>query len=226
MKGWLLAIPSLLLLACSKESPEPIDLGMDFYPIGLESERIYSVDSIVFNDFTLTQDTYHYEIKEVIAESITDDGDREVIKVQRFSKIPGQDWTIQRVYTAHRDNFSVEEQDNNLRVVKLNFALAPGVRWDGNARNVQDKEEFECVRIQSETIEGKSFDEVALIDQYNQTDPLQLYTHIATEKYARNVGLVHRYEKIVKRFTTGEPGDVPIDSGLVMEMKIKSFDIR
>ncbi|UTW61337.1 hypothetical protein KFE98_15135 [bacterium SCSIO 12741] len=225
MKWWIIGILFLSLTSCKKDDPEPIDLGTDFYPIGVESVRIYDVDSIVFNDFTLTQDTYQYEVKEVIMESTVDDGGRAIVKINRYARQTGQDWKIQRVYTAHRDNFSVEEQDQNLRVVKLNFALAPGVRWDGNARNVREKEEFECVSIQSETLFGQSFSEVALIDQYHQTDPLQLYTHIATEKYARKVGLVHRYEKIIKRFTTGEPDDVPIDSGLVMEMKIKSFEV-
>ena len=49
------------------------------------------------------------------------------------------------------------------------------------------------------------------------------YTEIGEVKFAPNVGLVRKYEKRVKRFTTGEVNDVPVDSGFVLTKQIEEY---
>ncbi len=51
---------SLLCLAffsCKKTENEPVDIGLNYHPNQTGHFKIYKVDSIVFNDFTLETDT-------------------------------------------------------------------------------------------------------------------------------------------------------------------------
>ena len=86
MKQYLLLLP-LLIFACSKvnQSFDPVDLGYDYFPLNLGIERIYQVDSIVFDSFNNRPEkssSTHY-IREVVVEDIGD-SEGEVFRVERY----------------------------------------------------------------------------------------------------------------------------------------------
>jgi hypothetical protein len=133
-----------------------------------------------------------------------------------------KNWEIEKAWMANKTNFRAVEQLENLREVKLTFPVKTGISWDANAENTLEKEEYSVENSAIDTsINGITYNQVYRVDHFYITDPLQINTEISYEHYAPNVGLVNKYEKFVKRFTTGIPGDPVIDSGYEKSVRIK-----
>jgi len=217
----------IIITSCKKQKVTTRDLGYDYYPTAVGDFKIYEVDSLVFNDFTLVTDTYHFYYKDLTESEFIDAGQRKIKRMERYKSIDQKNWAILKVWTSMKDNFQVEENIDNIRLVKLVFPIDMGKAWDGNALNSLDEESFQFVTAKTDTtINGIKLPQTQKVNQVYKTDPLQLNTEIAFEHYAPNIGLVNKYEKFVKRFTTGVPGDPIIDSGYVLSMKIKSYQVE
>jgi hypothetical protein len=182
------------------------------------------VDSIVFNDFTERVDTFQYFIKEtIIGNYQVENETRTSVLDQKKRKLVDPFWLDNLSWSFQKDNFTVEENKNNTPKIVLIFPVKTGISWNSNTRNSLDQEEYTITNLKSETILGNTFNNVITIEKFNETDPLQLNTEIGEEKYAQDVGLIYLYEKRVKRFTTGEVTDIPLDSGFVLTKKIIEY---
>lgn len=218
----ILIISVLTFWACNKDSPKPNITYDDYYPISDKSYKIYQVDCLVYNDFTLKTDTYQFERKEYVESSYTDEGNRQVYRVERYKKDSTNKWVIQFVWLANKSTTWVEEQQQNIRLVNLSLPVRQNVRWDANARNNKEREEYLYQGPTFDTIiDGISHSKVQRVHHKFVTDPLQINTEIQYEHYTPKHGLINRYEKYVKRFTTGVPGDPIIDSGYEMSVRFK-----
>ena len=213
---------ALFWTSCKKSEKPEIDLGFDYYPNIIGTSRIYAVDSIVYNSFTLTIDTFKFELRDELLEEITDQGNRLVTIVRRSRRALDGNWKEVKSWQFYKTNFLVEEQFENLPVIKMTFPVKEGQKWDANIRNTLPSENFTVIAPQSVDVLNKTYSDVITVDQRNESDPLQLNVKRAYEQYARHVGLIYKYDKTLKRFTTGEVNDVPIDSGLVMIFRLKN----
>ncbi|MBD80816.1 MAG: hypothetical protein CL840_18010 [Crocinitomicaceae bacterium] len=223
---WILAI-LLVVLSCRKDTGTTTDLGFNYYPESVNSYKVYQVDSFVFNDFTHTIDTFQYYIKDIVESEFVDDGNRKVKRVERYKSQDKTKWEIQKVWTFYKNSFQVEEQVDNIRYIKLNFPVEINKSWNGNAANVMDKENYNYGSKTIDTnISGFSLARTMKVEHFYITDPLQINTEIRYEHYTPDIGLVNRYEKMVKRFTTGVPGDPVVDSGYVLSMRINEYHLE
>lgn len=209
--------------SCKKDSPQPTDIGLEYFPSEQGITMVYEIDSIVYNSFTLSVDTFEFDQKEVYANEMTDDGGRNVMLVQRWNRNPNDRWVEVKNWQFHKDNFAVETQEDNLRKVKLVFPISDGSSWDVNVRNTLEKFEVDLSGPKTESINGRNFSETITVDYVDEADPLMLDVERKYERYAKGVGLVEFYHKKLKRFTTGEEDDIPVDSGLVYIKTLKSL---
>ena len=213
-----------MLFGCKKSETEVVDIGLKYYPTSADFYRIFQVDSIVFNDFTERVDTFQYFIKEtIIGNYQVENETRTSVLDQKKRKLVDPFWLDNLSWSFQKDNFTVEENKNNTPKIVLIFPVKTGISWNSNTRNSLDQEEYTITNLKSETILGNTFNNVITIEKFNETDSLQLNTEIGEEKYAQDVGLIYLYEKRVKRFTTGEVTDIPLDSGFVLTKKIIEY---
>ena len=213
-----------MLFGCKKSETEVVDIGLKYYPTSADFYRIFQVDSIVFNDFTERVDTFQYFIKEtIIGNYQVENETRTSVLDQKKRKLVDPFWLDNLSWSFQKDNFTVEENKNNTPKIVLIFPIKTGISWNSNTRNSLDQEEYTITNLKTETILGNTFNNVITIEKFNETDPLQLNTEIGEEKYAQDVGLIYLYEKRVKRFTTGEVTDIPLDSGFVLTKKIIEY---
>lgn len=224
MRLFFLFLFSISLVACKKEETPPADIGLHYYPNQINFYRIFKVDSIVFNDFTESTDTFQYFIKESLVEHYTIENETRTRVLEQYkNKLTDEFWIDRNSFSFQKDNFSVEENRDNLPKVVLVFPIDENVSWNSNVRNTLEPEEYVIESMSAETINGNELKDVITVEQFNETDPLQLNTEIGTVKFAPNIGLVHKYEKRVKRFTTGEEDDIPVDSGFVLTKQIEQY---
>ena len=213
-----------MLFGCKKSETEVVDIGLKYYPTSADFYRIFQVDSIVFNDFTERVDTFQYFIKEtIIGNYQVENETRTSVLDQKKRKLVDPFWLDNLSWSFQKDNFTVEENKNNTPKIVLIFPIKTSISWNSNTRNSLDQEEYTITNLKTETILGNTFNNVITIEKFNETDPLQLNTEIGEEKYAQDVGLIYLYEKRVKRFTTGEVTDIPLDSGFVLTKKIIEY---
>lgn len=200
------------LFSCQKETipADDIELGKEYFPVTKGHTIEYAIDSIIYNDFKKTTDTFAMEFKDVIGESFTDNEGRESFVVNRYRR---QDstygWEDMMTYYATKTNFRVEVIENNLRMIKIVFPVKLKTAWAGNIyipAQIDDdlnwlwNWNYQYSSINKSFDNGKKVFENALeIDENDeQTNDPDLYPNsfaskvYAKEVYAKNVGLIYR----------------------------------
>ncbi|HQW46074.1 MAG TPA: hypothetical protein PLZ98_03315, partial [Chitinophagaceae bacterium] len=61
---WLLIIMLSVFTSCKRQviPADDVELGKDYFPLTIGHFIEYDVDSLLFNDFTKTVDTFHFEL--------------------------------------------------------------------------------------------------------------------------------------------------------------------
>lgn len=208
--SFLLLLIAFLLPSC-KETPDNFtpDFGFDYYPLGVGMERIYRVDSFVFDevpgDITAidTSTTYFRDkIEEVFPGAVGDSSYR----IERsFRKDTNEVWQFLTNYTVNKSVQNVQTNINNVRLIPLAFPVERGQLWnptvfiaDGFTAPIAG-EEIEIfknwsARIRetgfSDTIGGKIYTDLAKVELADEENAIELRR--VTDIYARGIGLVQR----------------------------------
>jgi hypothetical protein len=201
-----------LLTACKKEiiPNDNILLGKEYFPITKDHTIEYAIDSIIYNDFNKSTDTFRMQFKDVIGESFYDNEGRESYVVNRYSR---QDdtylWKDLMTFYATKTNFRVEVVENNLRMIKIVFPVKLKTYWSGNIyipAQIDDKLKWLWNWNYTYTYINQTFNTglasfsntievIGINDSTN--NPEQFPDAIANktyskEVYAKNIGLIYR----------------------------------
>lgn len=195
---------ALLFAACKKDTATTVDFGYNYVPLKTGDYIIYDVDSIHFNDFTKSSDTFKFQLKEEIGNAFTDLLNNTSYEYKRYKRfyvknvnistlpwIPTDVWYV----TKLKDRF--ERVEESIRYSRLKFPVSEGATWNGNAFNYKkDEGEWKYVIESADvksTINNVVFDSTAAVSQRDIETKIskQFYKEI----FARNVGLV--YKKVI-----------------------------
>ena len=137
MRNWIsICVVCMIFLSCGKDviPADDVELGKDYYPLSVGHYVIYDVDSIIYNDFTSTTDTFNMEFKDVVSSEFTDNEGRPSFVIDRYlrqdSTFP---WVENLTYYATSTNFRLEVIENNLRFIKMIFPVKLNTSWNGNS---------------------------------------------------------------------------------------------
>jgi len=185
----------LFIASCAKEDSNyvaPDDPSLAYFPIDSGLTRYYMIDSVYWDEFTGTNDTVSYELKEVIAGTFIDNEGRLAQRLERFRKDTFGNWIIHKVWSSHRNNFRAEKVEDNIRIVKLTFPCSTGVSWNGYAYNTKEPQKFEFlgVGIPGST-SNLNFLETVRVLQDDEPFNL-LYDNYSEEDFAKNIGMYYR----------------------------------
>lgn len=203
--------------ACEEKKDEPLEMGYEYWPQEIGQYWIYSVDSIVWDDFynPTKIDTFNYKVKEKIAGEFTDEEGRTVKRVERFIKPDDTTaWKLDKVFTMlRRESIAMKTLDNE-SFVKLVFPFDLGKTWDGNSYNPMDENQYEYISIgEQQIIEGKTYDDCIIVEQENFVTLIS--NDIAREVYAPGAGMISRYYVNQTLLSSGE-----IESGVEYSYKL------
>lgn len=232
-KLFLLLFPILVLFAfgCDKEDPFQPDFKYGYFPLETGFYAIYDVDSIFYDDFfTPTKvDSTSYQIREYIESTFTDLQGREAFRIERYRRdSPAQSWQVKNVWFAVRTATAAERVEDNLRFIKLTFPPRVNERWEGN-QFIETKDklafmdgwEYEYLSIdEPHELNGHFFDSTLTVFQRDR-DVLTEWV-FAKEMYAKNVGLIFREWKYLKKQDVTVPWS-EARSGFIYRKKIAEF---
>jgi len=213
---------AIFFQSCKKDEEEtPISLytGQNYYPDETGIERTYLVDSIAWDEFTNTIDTFRYYYREVIESHYTDNAGRKTQRIERFlfDSTAGT-WVIWRVMAANVTSGTVELLDDNIRYLRLVLPPSLNTSWNGNVYNTFDPLSYKITAVhEPETTPFLQFDSTLTVVQ--QDDFTLIYDRYAEERYAANYGLYYRYQKDVET----NPSNLQIISGFIYTCRLISF---
>ena len=219
---WALLI---FILGCKKDPLPSVDLGYNYYPVHEGHWVIYDVDSIVYNDFTNTIDTFQYQIKELVAATYKDAEGRNTQRIERYKRVDFGPWNIKDVWASNLTSTTAERVEENTRFVKLAFPAKKGLSWDGNVTNVLSEWEYVYTTYDEPSSVGlQTFDSVLTVLQRDQ-DLGALEKDYFVEMYAKNIGLIYK-EAIHLEQDLVDPNWLNPERGYRYTMTISSFNVQ
>lgn len=224
----LLALLGFMLASCGKEviPPDEIELGKDYFPLQVGHWVEYHADSIVYNDFTKTTDTFTMEFRDEIVSSFDDNqGQPSWVVVRSLRQDSSFLWTENMTYMVTGSSFRVEVVENNLRFIRLVFPVKPNTKWYGNAYipasfNNELKWflgwEYKYNKVSEPFSTGyMTAENSVIVDQVNNTegapdnpDEFSARTY-SQEVYGKGIGLIYReltrweYQPTIAKYRKG-----------------------
>ena len=216
----ILSIPVLVFQSCSDDVEEvvPAEQDHDYYPLAIGVSQTYQVDSIHFDGFTKTSDTFQYKVRHTVVDTNTDLLDRFSYLVLREIDT-GTGFDIDRQYTVVRTSDALETIYDDERVVNLRFPVDPVQRWDGNIFNSKDREIFRYLSVdEPKEVLDSTFSQTATVEELERENIIEDY--LWTTTYAREVGMVERFRRNIARKNT----QGVFEQGYITHYRLLSFE--
>jgi hypothetical protein len=219
---------SLLLIlvfsSCKKDTGISSDIGYSYFPANIGHWIIYQVDSSYYNDFTATVTRYHFKVKEKIESLFYDNQNRPTLRLERYYMTDSVNWVLKNVWTENLTSTTAEKVEENIRFIKLVFAIYEGRIWNGNAFNSFDPMDYTYVNVNKPySMDGITYDSTVTVIQKIDTSNL-ISSAYMEEVYARNIGMIYKRLDTVKTAMIIPPQTIPDTiSGVKCTYKIISF---
>lgn len=202
----------VLLSACKPDQEIQLELGYEYFPVDEGRFIIYDVDSI---NHGASEETIHYQMKEVAQEYFIDDEGMAAMRLERFKRFSENDeWQLKDVWTEKRTTTNAQRVEENLRYVNLVFPVENGKSWNGKAYQSTSQDFIMRNVHKPYATEVLSFDSTIKVVQQNVISLIR--EQVAFEVYAKGVGLVHK--KLVDISTQSG-----VSTGITVEMKAVEY---
>lgn len=206
---------AFLALACgNSEELETIpavglETGKSYFFLEEGQFREYDVYEIRYLAVNIS-DTFQYQLREEVKEAFMSEGVTSNIIHRLRRENETESWELDSVWAARIETDRAISVENNVPIVKMVFPTVEERKWNGNAFNIREEDEFRVITFdpaQNEEnntsfqvpISGRaiSFSEVMVIEQHNDED-LITFRDNRVEVYKDSVGLVFKQYDVVK----------------------------
>lgn len=193
MSKWLLVF-LFIVVACKKDNLDnynPNQLGKSYAPIFVNSIYFYKVDSIFYNGFNNTIDTFSYEIKESVDSFFMDNLNEPVARIVIATRKSQLDkwFNFKSIYVKNNADY-FERMEDNTRYMKLSFPLDLEKVWNANLRNTK-KENLVFYTALNAPYKNDyvKTDSSITVEAESIHNPFEDYEY--KEVYGKNVGLLY-----------------------------------
>jgi hypothetical protein len=230
LRGSIKILTLIFLLNAFSQSVEPEGFEDDFsfFPLQTGSFRTYFV---VDTSYTSLGDTVieNYYLREWVKDSFPNSENGFTYLIERSKrKSLSDEWTVDSIWTARRNNINGIQIENNVPVVKIVFPVQDGKVWDGNALNTKNREEFTLERssesiVITSPVSSMEFPEFAKVTQSDFIDGITV-DDVRIEVFVPDIGLVYKQRLILQYNTDPEfLGSGVIDRGTDFEQWIIEY---
>ena len=225
----------LVATGCKKDPPPLVaDDSPAYYPLAPGQYRIYDVDSIHFNDVTMTSDTFNFQIMEVVDSVATIvDGFEESTTLYELKIYKRANdtlaWQQTHYAQAGMSKSRAERSEGNLRFIKLAFPVSLNKSWLGNAF-ISDSTEtmYASDWVYTYTTVDTTFshnnalyNRCIVVTQYDSQNLIE--KDIEREIYAHGIGLVYKNSTHVERQDLLNPDWIP-EKGFIVTRRLREHN--
>lgn len=169
---------------------DPIPQHKNYVNLSTGMERVYEVDSLYYDNFQETIDTYHYTVTETVGKQI--DSNRYRMRWQLKSSNSG----IKEkggLFSAKMKNSQFEVFRDNQRLVKMSFPVEKGKTWDGNSFNSKSATSFRYENTHEPySNDNFDFDSTVTVVEKDQGNLIEQQTRKVV--YTKGIGKVFKEE--------------------------------
>ncbi|NBC07756.1 MAG: hypothetical protein GVY26_11245 [Bacteroidetes bacterium] len=125
----------LTALACSNQQEleaVEVDMGYEYFPLGIGRSWTYTVDSVVFVPDTegIRQDSSRTLVREVLVDTTRSLSGELLYRGERYErKSDTLPWVFRKVFTLYRNERQAVRQEDNVPVVVLSFPNSLNASW-------------------------------------------------------------------------------------------------
>lgn len=227
-------LPFLVLLLIAgltscNETLAPTDTSCaasGLYPLAIGNFISYEVTEIQHSELG-EDDTINYQLKEVLADTLTDLSAQQAYRIERFRRTnESQNWSLDSIWTVRNEGVRIVKVESNVPYVKLICPLEEELSWNGNAFNGLMEERYVVQDLQEPfQLDSELFDNTVKVVQHADTSSL-LSRDYRIEIFAQNIGLIYK-KKEVFRFcdNADDPcfGQDSVIGGTFYEQKLLDF---
>jgi len=173
-----------------------------------------------------SSDTTDYQLKEEVVDSITV-ADETTYRLNRYRRENEfQPWAIDLVWSARINTYQAIIVENNIPIIKLSFPVKEDRRWDGNAMNAREFDEFKMVNVDTSfLVDDQEYPNSLEMFKEDLIDPLQITNdNYHMEVFSKGTGLIYKLDidkKYCNPVDCAEPGIIL--EGKVVEQKLIEF---
>lgn len=196
----------LFIVACQKEETEKAEIfyGHAYAPLKVGQQKIFRIDSIIFNEFSGQKDTLMFFQKATIVDSYQSEDKQRIFRLkieERFSdSLP---WHEKRMDKLFRNDIRYEQTTENVAKIALIFPIAANISWNANALNSDNELQYTYQNVnQSFSFNGKNYDSTLTVLQKQEDNLIE--KQLTEEKYASNVGLFFRKDINLRTTFSGD----------------------
>lgn len=212
----------LAMLSCERgTSPYPAP-GYGYFPLMSGQVAEYEVTETTYA-LAQTPLTRTYQFREMTGVPYTDASGQSVYSVVRAVKNPQGEWVSDSVFIAWRTADQALRVENGATLVKIQFPVAEGARWNGNAFNTANEQTYQIGSVNKflRTSFG-TYDKTLTVVQQNDSTLLSLRR--SREIYAENIGLIQRERTFVQYCGTPDClGKGIIDYGFTQRTTLTNY---
>lgn len=211
----------MVFISCEQEDEILNDPGLDYFDISERSYIDYQVDSIFHDVPAGVQDTFSFQVRELIDTTFFDGEGRPTARLERYYRDDDSSaWVLRDVWVANRTSTRGEKVEENVRFVKMSFPVRQGEVWDGNAFNTLEEWEYTYSEVDvPNTISDIDYERTARIIQRDRSNLIE--SEYAEEVYAYGIGMV--YKRIDTLKFSFEGGISQLSTGVELEMRAIDF---
>ncbi|MEO6071535.1 MAG: hypothetical protein ABIN57_09935 [Chitinophagaceae bacterium] len=217
------------------------DATTEYLPLIPGKYITYRLDSTVYPNAGRSTEVHSYQEKNMVDSIVKDNLGRPGYRVFRYLRDTAglQYWTSAGSYLVIPTNNTVEVLDNNQRIISLIAPVKEGLTWKGNRYLADDPYKsiytfqsvdnndlsdwtFTYKSIATETIGGKSYNDVLTVSQQDEMQNVAndkpaiasafASRTLAVDKYAKNIGLVFQ-QRIMWEYQPNLTGPSPYKTG-------------
>ncbi|WP_226389348.1 hypothetical protein [Penaeicola halotolerans] len=228
---YLIILMVVLTAVSSCELPEgvvpdpPVTDQRDYYPLRTGQFVMYQVTETTYfgiND----QETENYFLKVSVRDLFFNLAGQPsyVIHRSKGTSATGT-FELDSVWSARKDDVRVVSVENNIPFVKLQFPIAAGRVWDGNALNSNPADDYTVTEVGGTyEVSGEVILENTITISQSDEDDQVTSRDVRTEVYAPDVGMVFGSYEVLRYCTRSECLNRQIiESGKSLTMRVVSY---
>ena len=180
--------------SCKKEieSSEPSFVENKYFPLEVGRWVSYQIQEINIDKESAVNDTVSYQIKEKIESIIENTDSYKTYRLERYFRNDStEEWTIFNVWQIRRFPNRIHKIEENIEYIKLLTPAKINQKWDGNAYNKQDLQEYQLTNFQTYFIHHRDLN-TAIVVQQDQESLID--KKLFEEQYCQTIGLIKKTE--------------------------------
>ena len=225
----------ILLVSCQSQESLPKFTGKEYVPLIEGTYWEYAVTTTTISPVG-GQTNELTEVRVEVAEVKSENGETTCV-LHRYVRPQGTaTYVSEETWSVETDEFKYIQQEGNVPYVRIQFPVAEGKTWNGNAFNTQGGTDdcgdgnFTCDMFAASQV-GKPFelpgvstyDDTLTIVESDEEDPI-IGKDLRKAIYARNVGLVYREEIHLEYCTVGSCiGQQQVENGTIVRQTLLTY---